>query len=123
VDAGTVRLHKYVVTEPVETSVPIRREEVSVERVPAASSTPDPGHRFEEQAVEVTLHEERPTIAKETIPTETVRLATKTQTEQQRVSDQVRRERIDVEDQRLGAGNTAAGNQPGGELPGGTRRR
>lgn len=105
VESGTVRLRKYVVTEPVETSVPIRREDVTVERVPAASATPSPGHQFEEQAVEVTLHEERPTIAKETVPVETVRLTSKTETEQRQVSDQVRRERIEVEDQR--------GNAPG----------
>jgi uncharacterized protein (TIGR02271 family) len=102
VESGTVRLRKHVVTEPVESSVPVRHEEVSIERVPATEARPRPGHEFEEQVVEVTLHEERPTIAKETVPVETVRLAATTETEQRRVSDQVRRERIEVEDQRAG---------------------
>jgi uncharacterized protein (TIGR02271 family) len=111
VESGTVRLHKYVVTEPAETSVPVRHEEVSIERIPATEARPSPGHRFEEQAVEVTLHEERPTIAKETVPVETVRLAAKTQTDQRQVNEQVRRERIEVEDHR-----------PGDKRTGGSRR-
>lgn len=102
VETGTVRLRKHVVNEPVETSVPLRHEEVTVERVPAATPTPSPGHQFEEQTVEVTLHAERPNIVKETVPVETVRLSTKTETDERRISDQVRRERIEVEDQRSG---------------------
>jgi len=104
VQSGAVRLHKYVTTDQVETSVPIRHEDVRVERVPATGTPVPGGHRFEEQAVEVTLHEERPTIAKETVPVETVRLATETRTDDRRVGDQVRRERIEVEDQRAGGG-------------------
>jgi uncharacterized protein (TIGR02271 family) len=100
VESGTVRLHKTVVTEPVETSVPVRHEEVRVERLPASSPTPTPGHRFEDETVEVTLHEERPTIAKEAVPVETVRVTAKSETDEQPVADQVRRERIEVQDQR-----------------------
>jgi uncharacterized protein (TIGR02271 family) len=102
VENGTVRLHKYVVTDQVETSVPLRHEEVRVERVPAEARA-SAGHDFTEQSVEVKLHEERPTIAKETVPVETVRLTSETRTDQQRVTDKVRRERIEVEDQRAGA--------------------
>ncbi|MBX6748084.1 MAG: PRC and DUF2382 domain-containing protein [Micromonosporaceae bacterium] len=102
VESGTVRLHKKVVTEPVETSVPVRHEEVRVERVPASSPAPTPGHRFEDETVEVTLHEERPTVAKEAVPVETVRVTAKSETDERPVSDQVRRERIEVQDQRPG---------------------
>jgi len=112
VDSGAVRLRKHVVTEQVETSVPLRHEEVTIERLPATEARPAPGHRFEEQAVEMTLHEERPTIAKETVPVETVRLASKTQTDERRVTESVRRERIEVEDQR----------NPGAKPTGGMRR-
>jgi uncharacterized protein (TIGR02271 family) len=94
----------------VDTSVPLRHEEISIERLPATEARPAPGHRFEDQAVEVTLHEERPTIAKETVPVETVRLAPKTQTDERRVTDSVRRERIEVEDQR-NTGATATGGR------------
>jgi len=102
VQSGAVRLHKYVTTDQVETSVPIRHEEVRVERLPATGTPVPGGHRFEEQAVEVTLHEERPTIAKETVPIETVRLGTEVRTDDRKIGDQVRRERIEIEDQRAG---------------------
>jgi uncharacterized protein (TIGR02271 family) len=99
VDTGSVRLHKSVANEPVQTSVPVRHEEARIERTPADAAAPTPGHRFEEESVEVTLHEDRPIVAKETVPVETVRLSTETQTDQRQVADQVRRERIEVEDQ------------------------
>ncbi len=99
VDSGKVRLRKVVVTEPVETTVPLRHEEIRVERVPV-DARPAPGHQFAEEASEVTLHEERPLISKETVAVETVRLSPETRTDQRRVTDQVRRERIEVEDQR-----------------------
>ena len=101
-ESGNVRLRKYVEAEPVETSVPVRHEEVRVERVPEASPKPMP-HRFEEESAEVTLHEEQPITTKETVPVETVRLVPDSETEEQRVSDEVRREHIEVEDKRPGA--------------------
>lgn len=99
VESGKVRLRKVVVTEPVETTVPLRHEEVRVERLPV-DARPTPDHQFAEEASEITLHEERPRISKETVAVETVRLSPETRTDQQRVSDHVRRERIEVEDQR-----------------------
>jgi len=112
VESGTVRLRKSVVTEQVETSVPLRHEEVTIERVPATEARPAPGHRFEEQAVEVTLHEERPTVVKETVPVETVRMTPKVQTDERRVADSVRRERIEVDDQRKSAGTAGGMRRP-----------
>jgi uncharacterized protein (TIGR02271 family) len=103
VQSGAVRLHKYVSTEQAESSVPIRHEEVRVERVPATGAPVPDGHRFEDQAVEVTLHEERPTVAKETVPVETVRLATETRTDDRKIADELHRERIEIEDQRPGS--------------------
>jgi uncharacterized protein (TIGR02271 family) len=100
VPSGAVRLHKSVTTEQVDTSVPVSRDEVRVERSPATRNPVPGGHRFEEHDVEVTLHEERPTIATETVPVETVRLATEKRTDDRRIGDQVRRERIEVDDQR-----------------------
>jgi len=99
-ESGTVRLHKTVVTEPVETTVPVRHEELHIERVPVDSPAPTAGHQFEEECVEVTLHEERPIIVKETVPIETVRVSTATDSDERPVSDQVQRERIEVDDQR-----------------------
>jgi uncharacterized protein (TIGR02271 family) len=99
-EAGRARLRKYVVTENVTQTVPVQREEVRLEREPitdanldAATSGPD----ISEEEHEVVLHEERPVVQKETVPVERVRLDTETVTEQQTISDDVRKERVDVD--------------------------
>lgn len=101
VENGTVRLHKHVVTEPVETTVPLHHEEVSIERSAPDETRPAAGHTFDDEVVEVTLKAERPTIAKEPVPVETVRMTTRTETNEHKVRDEVRRERIEVEDERV----------------------
>jgi len=97
---GRVRLRKYVVTENVQQTVPVSHEEVRVEREPiteanrgAATSGPE----ISEAEHEVTLHEERLVVAKETVPVERVRLATERVTEEETVSGQIRKERIETE--------------------------
>lgn len=99
--AGRARLRKYVVTENVSTTVPVSHEEVRLEREPiteanrgAAMSGPD----ISEEEHEVTLHAERPVVAKEAVPVERVRLGTETVTEEHQVREQVRKERIDEPD-------------------------
>ncbi len=102
VEAGRARLRKYVVTENVTQTVPVSREEVRVEREPItdanvgdATSGPD----ISEAEHEVTLHAEQPVLQKETVPVERVRLGTETVTEQQTVSEEVRKEQVEVEDE------------------------
>ncbi|MBP2335007.1 uncharacterized protein (TIGR02271 family) [Saccharothrix coeruleofusca] len=99
-EAGRVRLRKYVVTETEQVSVPVRREEVRVEREPitganrgAALSGPD----ISEEEHEVTLREERPVVETEAVPVERVRLAKEQVTDTETVSGEVRKERIDTE--------------------------
>jgi uncharacterized protein (TIGR02271 family) len=99
-EAGRARLRKYVVTENVTQTVPVQREEVRLEREPItdgnvgdATSGPD----ISEEEHEVILHEERPVVEKEAVPVERVRMGTDTVTEQQSVSDEVRKEQIDVD--------------------------
>ncbi|MDI2034896.1 PRC and DUF2382 domain-containing protein [Paenarthrobacter nitroguajacolicus] len=97
---GRARLRKYITTENVTTTVPVEREEVRVEREPItdanagdAMSGPD----LTESEHEVTLHEERPVVEKETVPVERVRLEKDTVRDDVRVEDEVRKERIDTE--------------------------
>lgn len=97
---GRARLRKYITTENVTTTVPVQREEVRVEREPitdgnvgAAMDGPD----LSEEEHEVTLHEERPVVEKETVPVERVRLDKETVTEQHTVNEEVRKENIDVD--------------------------
>ncbi|HET9900039.1 MAG TPA: PRC and DUF2382 domain-containing protein [Actinomycetes bacterium] len=100
-EAGRVKLRKYVTTENVTQTVPVTREHVRLEResitdanVGDALSGPD----ISEEEHEMVLTEERPVVAKETVPVERVRLTKDVETEQVEVSEQVRKENIDVDD-------------------------
>jgi uncharacterized protein (TIGR02271 family) len=99
-ETGRGRLRKYVVTEDVETSVPVQREEVRVEREPITDENREAAMRgpdISEAEHEVTLHAEEPVVEKEVVPKERVRLETDTVTEERGVSDEVRKERIEPE--------------------------
>lgn len=95
VQTGKARLRKHVVTENVTKTVPVEREEVRLERVPVdENDTVDDGDLGDAEAA-VTLTEERVTVDKETVPVEKVKLGTETVTEDQEVSEEVRKEQID----------------------------
>jgi uncharacterized protein (TIGR02271 family) len=99
--AGRVKLRKYVTTENVTQTVPVTRESVRLEREPITEANVDAamsGPDISEEEHEVILTEERPVVAKETVPVERVRLSKDTETEQVQVSEQVRKESVDVDD-------------------------
>lgn len=101
--AKRVRVVKYVVTEEVTVTVPVRREEIRIEEVPLDADGPAvaagtvTGTGLPEVIV---LHAERPVVGTEVVPVERVRLHTEVVTEHVQVRDQVRRERIDVDEDR-----------------------
>ncbi len=102
-EAGRARLRKYVVTENVTQTVPVQREEVRIEREPiGAADVADAtsGPSISEEEHEVVLHEERPVVETETVPVERIRLGTETTTDQETVSGDVRKERVEVDDDR-----------------------
>jgi uncharacterized protein (TIGR02271 family) len=110
VQTGRARLRKYVVTETVTTSVPVSHEEVRVEREPITEANRDAvlsGPAISDEEHEVILHAERPVVAKETVPVERVRLATETVTQEQQVTEQVRKEQIDEPDVEAGPRDTS----------------
>jgi uncharacterized protein (TIGR02271 family) len=99
-ERGRARLRKYVVTEQVETTVPVQHEEVRVEREPITEDNVDramEGPEISEEEHEVVLHEEEPLVDKRVVPKERVRLEKDTVTEQAEVSEEVRKERIEAE--------------------------
>jgi uncharacterized protein (TIGR02271 family) len=109
VEAGRARLRKYVVTENVTQTVPVSHEEVRVEREPITDANmPNAmdGPAISEEEHEVVLHAERPVVSKEATPVERVRLDTQTVTEQQQVSEQVRKEQIEVDGGQTGVAGT-----------------
>ena len=99
-ETGRARLRKYVVTEEETHTVPVRKEKAVLEREPiternvgAATSGPD----ISEEEHEVTLREERPVVEKTVEPVERVRLGKEQVTEEQTVSEHVRKEQIDTD--------------------------
>lgn len=100
VETGKARLRKYVVTENVTETVPVSREEVRIEREPITDANIGDamdGPSISEEEHEVVLHAERPVVEKEAVPVERVRLDVNTVTEQEQVSEQVRKEQIEFD--------------------------
>ena len=101
-ERGRVRLRKYVTTEQVQQTVPVRREKARLEHEPitnanidAATSGPD----ISEEEHEVILREEEPVVEKRVVPRERVRLDKETVTGEERVAEEVRKEQIEVQDE------------------------
>ena len=98
VDAGRVRLRKWVETEPVEAEVELRHETAQVTREPINQPVGDV--ELGDQEIEVPLHEEQPVVEKQVVAKERVGLEKDVTTERETVRDEVRKERVDVEDDR-----------------------
>jgi uncharacterized protein (TIGR02271 family) len=99
-ESGRARLRKYVVTEEVQQTVPVRHEEAHVEREPITDANRGEavsGPEIVEDEYEVTLHEETPVVETKAEPVERVRLTTEELTEEETVQGQVRKERIEAE--------------------------
>jgi len=99
-EAGRARLRKYVVTEEEERTVPVRREEVRVDREPITEGNVDQaldGPDISEEEHEVVLHEERPVVEKQVVPKERVRLSAEEHTDQETVSETLRKERVETD--------------------------
>ncbi len=99
-EAGRARLRKRIVSETETRTVPVSREEVRVEREPITDANAGQaydGPALSEEEHEVVLTEERPVVNKETVPVERVRLDTDTVTEQQRISEEIRKENIELD--------------------------
>jgi uncharacterized protein (TIGR02271 family) len=99
-ESGRARLRKYVVTEQVQQTVPVQREEVRIEREPITDANvgdANAGPAISEEEHEVVLHEEEVVTEKRAVPKERVRLDKETVTEEQTVTEEVRKEQIEAE--------------------------
>ncbi|TLM84726.1 DUF2382 domain-containing protein [Pseudarthrobacter sp. NamE5] len=99
-ETGRARLRKHVVTENVTKTVPVQREEVRLEREPITEANVGAamdGPAISEEEHEVILHEERPVVQKETVPVERVRLDKETVTDEHTVTEEVRKEEIELD--------------------------
>jgi uncharacterized protein (TIGR02271 family) len=87
-ERGQARLRKYVVTEQVEKTVPVQREEVRLEREPITDANvgdATDGPAISDEEHEVTLHEEEVVVEKRAVPKDRVRMDKQTVTEDQTV--------------------------------------
>jgi len=119
-ELGRVRIHRDVVEEQQSVDVPLQRERVTVERV-AVSGTTDTNlnDAFREQDIDVPVMGEEAVVGKRVHEVEEVRLRKESVTEQQQVSDTVRKERVivdGVDDQGTTTNRTIT------DTTGGTRR-
>ena len=102
VETGRARLRKYIITEDVQTTVPVSREEVRIEHEPITEANREAamsGPEISEEEHEVTLTAERPVVGKETVPVERVRLGKEKISGEEQVTDQVQKEQIETDDQ------------------------
>ncbi|MCB4209196.1 PRC and DUF2382 domain-containing protein [Arthrobacter sp. UM1] len=103
-ETGRMRLRKHVVTDRETVEVPVRREEVHIEREkidPNSAEARVSGDRaFQGDGEEtvITTHEERPVVGTETVATERVSLDKDVREDTERVSGEVRREEIDIDE-------------------------
>lgn len=107
-DSGQLRIRKVVRTEVRHFEVPVRREELVVERLPAeagpARTDGEPvmmgdAPPFEERSFVIPLHEEQVEFTKTTRVWQEVRVSKVAHLEQREVRTTVRRELADVEEQ------------------------
>jgi uncharacterized protein (TIGR02271 family) len=99
-ERGRVRLRKYVETDTVTKTVPVEREVARVETEPITDANIDDamdGPALSEDEAEVTLSEEEVVVDKRTVPKERVRLETDVVSDERQVSEDVGRERIEVD--------------------------
>lgn len=98
VETGRARLRKYAVTEEENITVPVKKEKVRLETEPLTDEDRARGvGGISEEDAEVTLSEERVVVDKETVAKEKVGLRTEVEEHEETVSEDVRKERVEVE--------------------------
>ncbi|OHB63278.1 MAG: hypothetical protein A2Y77_17195 [Planctomycetes bacterium RBG_13_62_9] len=99
---GEVRLRKVVHTETKHMEVPVEKEEVIVERVPADETAEAGGEAFREEETRIPVGEEEVEVTKRPVIKEEVRARKQARTERRDVSAEVRKEDVEVEQDRPG---------------------
>lgn len=97
VAAGEVQIGKRVETERVHEEVPVRREEVTIERRPAEPGMVAEGARIEEDEVRIPLKKEEVVVEKRVVPTEELVVKKHDVTEREEIDETVRRERAEID--------------------------
>ncbi len=99
-ETGRARLRKHIVTENVTQTVPVSHEEVTIEREPITDANRDAamaGGELTDEEHEVVLHGDEVVVDKQVVAKERVRMGKQSVTEDQQVSEQVRKEQIETD--------------------------
>jgi uncharacterized protein (TIGR02271 family) len=96
VEAGQVRLRKWVETEPAEVDVELRRETARVTR--EAIDEPVNDADIGEEEVKVPLKAEKAVAQKRTVAKERIGVEKDVETERETIRDELRKERVEIDD-------------------------
>ena len=99
-ETGRARLRKYVTTEQETVTVPVKKERAVLETEPITDGNvgnATGGPAISEEEHEVVLSEEQVNVSKTAEPVERVRLGTETVSEEETVTEEVRKEHIETE--------------------------
>lgn len=97
--AGAVQVTKEVITEQKQISVPVSHEEVRVEHVPVdgeRAAQLESGTAFQREETTIPIHREQVEVVKTPVVTEEVRVSKQLVTDEQKISEPVRKEVAEV---------------------------
>lgn len=97
VQKGEVRVHKEVVTEQQHFDVPVSREEIVIEHIPASEARPADTPIGQGDTIRIPVSEDQVNVTKQTIETGEIDVTKRTVQGEQRVSGTVRREEPRIE--------------------------
>ena len=100
VGRGGVRVRSYVTERPVEEQVELRQERVSVERRPVDRELAPGEAAFQERTIEAVERGEEAVVSKTARVTEEIGIRKDVERETETVRDTVRKQEIEVEDDR-----------------------
>jgi uncharacterized protein (TIGR02271 family) len=104
VGRGGVRVRSYVTERPVEEQVSLRQERVTVERRPVDRPVAAGDAAFQERTIEAVERGEEAVVDKDVRVTEEIGLRKDVDTRTETVSDTVRKQEVEVEDERAAGG-------------------
>ena len=109
VGRGSVRVRSYVTERPVEEQVELRQERVTIERRPVDRAVAPGDAAFTERTIEAVDRGEEAVVSKTARVTEEIGLRTDVEQETETVRDTVRKQNVEVEDDRAPRKPTGTG--------------
>jgi uncharacterized protein (TIGR02271 family) len=105
VNLGRVRVRSYVREEPVSANVSLHEERVTLERRPVDRPLTDADAAFRDRTIEAEAHGEEAVVGKEARVTEEISLRKDVADREETVTDTVRKQEVEIEDDRNTLGN------------------